>query len=118
MISNKMLSHFGIYSEHDWDGDGAIEYRSSEQSTYDKRGNPTSKVSEYEYDYDADGTIDERYLTRYEYDYKNNVNSALFEEDPGADGTIDDRTVGYPVDPDDMIASLSADLLPDQPLLQ
>jgi hypothetical protein len=46
------------------------------------------------------------------------VISTLVEEDPGADGTIDYRSVRYPVDPDDMIASLSMDLIPDQPLLQ
>ena len=59
MSSKKMLSYVGVYSEYDYDADGAIDYRSSDQSTYDKRGkrgNRTSWVTEH--DWNADGTID------------------------------------------------------------
>src|SRR5512134_1731936 len=131
MSSKKMPSYVGVYTEYDYGADGTISSRSSEQSTYDRRGNLTSRVTEtdwdvdgtidsrsseqstydrrgnltsrvFEGDWDGDGTI-ERYLTRYEYDNKSNVIGAFPEENPGAGGSI---------------ASLSADLVLDQPLLQ
>jgi serralysin len=95
-------------SEFDF-GPGGIMDRATSKYAYDKKGNKISEV--YESDYDADEYTDHKSSSKYGYDKKGNLISALTEKDYDADGTIDYRYVKYPVDTDDIIASLPLDSL-------
>jgi hypothetical protein len=81
--------------EIDWDGDGVVDETSTQTSTFNKRGQITSSITEYR---DGEGLLYGTTKTSYTYDAHDNVIQVVREHDIEGDETpkeIDTATYTY-----------------------